>query len=281
MRFTNFADKSKLVVNSDIFFRLGVYYNEKDDPLSANLFAVDGEDWRKLRRKFTPAFTSGKMKYMFSTVLAIGDRLRDTLIDTVSKEGDILEVEDIMIRYTCDVIASCVFGIECNSLRSSNEEFFRIGKLTLTNHRHGPLLHAFKASFRELARKLRVKHWHDEISNFYMNITHETIAFREKNNFRRKDLMDILLNMKAQESQDQIDATTINEIAAQVFIFFSAGFDTSSTTLTFCLYHLAQHPEAQMKARKDVEAAYEKYDGKFTYEMLYDMPYIDQVLYGD
>lgn len=60
-----------------------------------------------------------------------------------------------------------------------------------------------------------------------------------------------------------------------------AGFETSSTTLTFCLYELAKHPEIQSKARRIIQDAYKKYNGEFTYEMMIDMPYIDQIIHGE
>lgn len=57
------------------------------------------------------------------------------------------------------------------------------------------------------------------------------------------------------------------------------GFETSSSTLQFCLYELAINPEIQAKARKVIQDAYKKH-GQFTYEMMMDMPYIDHILQG-
>lgn len=70
------------------------------------------------------------------------------------------------------------------------------------------------------------------------------------------------------------------QIAAQVFVFFIAGFETSSTTASFALYELALNPDIQDTLRQDIDEVLEKHDGKVTYEALGEMTYLTQCIEG-
>lgn len=81
---------------------------------------------------------------------------------------------------------------------------------------------------------------------------------------------------------------TINElaeindetIAAQAFVFFVAGFETSSNTIAFCLYELARNPDIGLAARRDINDAIERNNGKLTYDAIEEMRFLEMVVLG-
>ncbi|CAD7079518.1 unnamed protein product [Hermetia illucens] len=270
-----------LVKDFSNFHERGMYVNEEDDGLSGHMFSLDGEKWKSLRTKLSPTFTSGKMKFMFPTVVNVADRFNSTLSEILETESE-LEVRDLLARFTTDVIGSCAFGIECNSLKNPNSEFRNYGSKIFDEPLHGALGQLLMIQYPNLAKKLHVRVFQKEVEDFFMGLVRETIDYREKNSVRRNDFMDLLIQLKngvaLDEHSQKLGRVTFGEIVAQAFLFFIAGFETSSTTMLFSLYELALNPDIQEKARQEIETVLTKYEGKLTYEAVKDMVYVDQII---
>jgi hypothetical protein len=73
---------------------------------------------------------------------------------------------------------------------------------------------------------------------------------------------------------------TMNSLAAQAFVFYIGGFETSSTTMTFCLYELSLHQDIQERLRDEIDVVLKKHNGKLTYEAIQEMEYLDKVVSG-
>ncbi|EDW02010.1 GH20136 [Drosophila grimshawi] len=270
--FTNFTDR-------------GQFYNERDDPLTGHLFNLDGKRWKELRQKLSPTFTSGKMKFMFPTIIKVSEEFVRVMFDEVPVKsgGSIIEVKNLMARFTTDVIGTCAFGIECNTLRTPESDFRKMGQKAFSETRQGSLITAFILSFPNLARKLRMRVVPEDVHQFFMGLVNETVAYREKENIKRNDFMEMLIELKQKgsftmDNGEVVTGLDVGELAAQVFVFYLAGFETSSSTMSYCLYELAQHTDIQQKLREDIKNVLQQHDGKLTYESIKAMRYLDQVI---
>lgn len=265
--------------------------NEEDDPLSGHLFATTGDKWKSLRKNITPTFTSGKMKMMFQTLLACAEELKETLQEP-ARTTEPVNIRDILARYTTDVIGSCVFGLNCNSLKDPNTEFYYFAKLALKSTAGSNINFILTALFGPILNILKIRRIREDVSNFYINILKNTINYREENNIHRNDFVELFIKMKNNESiEDDNDVATnskdymsetitFNELAAQAFMFFIAGYESSSTTVTFCLYELSLQPQIQDKLRMEILTVLKKNNGELTYSAILEMEYLDKVIKG-
>jgi len=128
---------------------------------------------------------------------------------------------------------------------------------------------------------LRLKINVQDVEDFYSRIVRETIDYRLKTKERRNDFMDSLIDMYQKEQGGNTeDGLSFNEVLAQAFIFFLAGFETSSTTMGFALYELARNQDVQDKVRKEINNVIEKHNNEITYEGIKEMKYLEQVVMG-
>lgn len=68
-------------------------------------------------------------------------------------------------------------------------------------------------------------------------------------------------------------------LAAQLFVFLVAGFETTSTTIYHLTYLLSLNQDAQDKAREEVRKALAK-SGDYTYSMVKDLKYLSNCING-
>ena len=69
-------------------------------------------------------------------------------------------------------------------------------------------------------------------------------------------------------------------MTAQCLLFFVAGFETSSLTLTYTVYELAHQPHIQQKLQSEIDRVLNNHNGEVTYEALQEMTYMDKVVSG-
>lgn len=273
--------KNVLTKDFEYFSEREFYYNEKHDPLSANLFAISGEKWRMLRTHLSPAFTTGKIKMMFSNILQCSNQMIDAVMENC-KNKEIVEAKNVSESFTTDVIGLCGFGVSCNSFKHHYAEFKVQGRKAfhMTPFRIFKIFMGFLCP--KIARFLGVTLFDRQSNNFFINLVKETMEYRESSNVYRQDLLQLLMDLRNQQKlKPEEEALTVEEIAAQVFILFAAGYETSSTTLSFCLYELSLNKDIQNKVRDEIGAILKVHNGKLTYEAVMDMKYLGQVIDGE
>ena len=217
--------KHIMVKDFSSFHDRGMYFNTKDDPLSGHLFSIEGKEWKEMRAKLTPTFTSGKMKTMFNTVLNISKEMVEFLNKDRPTE---FEMKELLCQFTTDVIGNIAFGLEMNCIKDPESIFRKMGRKIFATPPLRSMKIFFMMQFRAFARSLGMRFTDKDVSDFFINSIAETVDFREKNNIVRPDFMNLLLQLKNNGNvNDEVEGNgskiTLNELSAQCFLFFIAG----------------------------------------------------------
>lgn len=139
----------------------------------------------------------------------------------------------------------------------------------------------------------RIKTMDQDVREYMINIVRATIEHREKNNTSRKDFIQCLIQLRnngnisaddglwdTKNVSDELKSMSIEQCAAQVFLFYLAGFDTSASTVAYCLHELTRNPECLAKLRREINETFEKNNGQLTYECLKEMEYLELCVMG-
>ncbi|XP_018571703.2 cytochrome P450 6a8-like isoform X2 [Anoplophora glabripennis] len=276
--------KRILITDFEYFPNRGLYISEEKDPLSTHIFNAENSEWRNLRAKLPAAFTSAKMRKMFAIMEKLSKQFKENL-DAYATNGTPFEIKSEISRFTADIIASCAHGIETNIMKKENEELLKQGRSFFDNQFHISKVLLVITIPRHILVKLNFRIMTREFEKYFSNLFQNIMKYRKEKEIKRGDLTDIFirLNEKHDDERDfsgnkPIDPINDIEFVSHLTAFFCAGFETSSSTVTFALYELARNPEYQSKLRTEIKKILTKYDNNVTYDAVMEMKYLDNIV---
>jgi cytochrome P450 family 6 len=92
--------------------------------------------------------------------------------------GSTVEVKEMMARFTTDVIASCAFGINGNSLKDPDSEFGICVRTVFTFSVKKKLVMLTSFYALHLQKKFRLKIIDDKTNNYVRQIVWSTVEYR-------------------------------------------------------------------------------------------------------
>uniref|UniRef100_A0A336LRM3 CSON012862 protein n=1 Tax=Culicoides sonorensis TaxID=179676 RepID=A0A336LRM3_CULSO len=291
--------KQICIKDFDTFVNHRVTIDDKHvDPIfGRNLFVIKDQRWREMRNIMSPAFTGTKMRFLFAS---IRDSIKNTtkyLMEVAKQNNGIYEFEakDFFTRCSADVIASAAFGIEVNSIRDKDNEFYKTGLQMADFTKPSRTIKFFiYNTVPQFGKFLKLKILENAHTNFFKSCLMEVINSREQNNSSRPDFVQILIQAKkkgkietenGEENEYSVGKApskiewTDDDFTGQMVVFFLAGFETATTLFNFLLYELAINQDIQEKLLNEIDDTIENLDGNpIDYEKIQQMKYLDMVV---
>ncbi|XP_063709950.1 probable cytochrome P450 9f2 [Culicoides brevitarsis] len=256
-----------------------------------NLFAIKGNRWRKMRKVLSPAFSLAKMRFMFQLIRECAERTV-AYVDLHENSFE-FEAVDFLSRFSNDIIATTAFGLEVNSLKDPKNDFYKHGRIISCL---ATVLFTLKFILSNtlpwIMKSLKITILDKESVTFFRNIILKTLHERENTKISRPDLIHLLLEAKNKgrileenETEEIFEKTsnlidwTEDDFVAQCLVFFMAGFETSSMTMTFMSYELALNKNIQNRLHEEIITAWDNLGDRHpTYEDINKLKYLDMVL---
>ncbi|CAF4853842.1 unnamed protein product [Pieris macdunnoughi] len=280
--------KHVLSVNFLEFTDRGVQSNTKIDPLMRNVFTEVGDTWRIIRNYLSPAFSSSKLKNMLPLIVDCTHKLVSVAHNLALEEKE-FDACNLSARFTIDVIGACGFGIDMKSMNNEHSLFLHLRDILFVKSKMRILVSGiydlFPNIFPEIMRFKRsniqqiIKKIFDSVCSQKTDdaITHDFLDMMLKLRQIGKlsgDAMEVDENGKKKKIVIEFDE---DRMLAQLYIFFVAGFETSSTVMGYAMHQLAFHPEIQNEVQQEIDEILAKNDNKLCYQSLCQMNLLEMV----
>ncbi|KAK5644734.1 hypothetical protein RI129_006034 [Pyrocoelia pectoralis] len=258
-----------LIKDFDYFSDRPLYVNE-DDLLSANIVALKGKKWKKLKSLLNPAFALRKLQMSFNILFRCCEKVEIEVREMV-QQSKAIDILDVITRLNLDIIGTSAFGVDLDSaeLQKYGRGFLHAQSVKTS------LIQILAMLFPEVVNVLKFKVYSEEITEYFVNFVKQVMQYRKDNNIVRNDFMQSLLQLMNGEG-----SLSVNEIVAHCFAFLLGGFETSSSVGAFCIYELSINQHLQDKVRKEIEHVLQTNDGEITYNTLCQLKFMDKCICG-
>ncbi|KAJ7246417.1 cytochrome P450 [Mycena rebaudengoi] len=257
------------------------------------LLTVEGSVHKRQRKILTPAFSSSHIKSLTPIFWDKANKLRDIWLHTAESRSHPGEKTnesksnssvhpgyarvDVLMwlgRATLDAMGLAGFGYHFNSLTDDNNELAQAFGVVFSTARKFrvmtilqawfPLLRKFRrnsaalknaaATMRRIGLELIEERSRAVIEEHEQVLAGKGGEIDGDKTILGRDILSVLIRSNAASAANQ--NMSLDEVLCQISTFITAGHETTSSAITWCLYAIVQHPLVQIKLRaalRDVE----------------------------
>lgn len=217
------------------------------------VFNAEGDTWKRHRKPTSEALNLKKIKGYYPIINDKTQMLLNKWKQYANDQKQI-DIQKELIRYTIDITTSIAFGYQLDTINHKEDDFQKHLELIfpMVNERITapiPLWRLYKQKKdKALDKSLKeiekiVYHFIDKAKE---RLDKEPALKENPSNFLEALLVE-------QENENRFST---KEIYGNVFSILLAGEDTTSNSISWAVFYLAQHPEIITKIRKEANAIY-------------------------
>jgi cytochrome P450 len=233
--------------------------------LGNGLLTSEGDFWRRQRRLAQPAFHRQKLailaEIMIEEAVVWVDRLEKSAAnDPVNFSAATI---DVTLRIVTRTLFGSSLGDQLDGLSSALANLNHVANNAVINPIRLPkwVPTPDNRSFEKATQKVN-------------NLIFGIIESRRKTGETRDDLLDMLLRATDDETGEGMSDAQLRD---EMVTLFTAGHETTATSMAWTLYLLAQHPEVVKRAKVEIKATLGQRN-RPSADDLRAMPYLSQII---
>ncbi|RKP06431.1 cytochrome P450 [Thamnocephalis sphaerospora] len=239
--------------------------------LGENVFGSRDPEFHKRRKRLVaPAYGQTTLAAIEPLIWRAGVESLMEKLERQAAAGQVSNLFQEFMFMTFDVVGEVAFGRSFDMLR-------RDGHPILKWLEDFSRMNMFRIMFPFLQR-VRLPwlfgHWYESERRLYA-FTRDAVERRKREKQPRRDALQMLLEAV---DEDTGDSMTDAEIMPEMLVQIVAGTDTTSITLSWCVYLLSQHPEIYAKLREEIDAVLPEREATVSYATVNKLPWLDAVL---
>ncbi|CAF1489845.1 unnamed protein product [Adineta steineri] len=233
--------------------------------------------------------------------------------------GESFDIYAYFKRFTMDTIWSCGFGLDTDMQNNVNDPYLANSEKMFSPNKMVGIIFVLTILIKEFTKVWRsifqafgiIRYWlrhYIPVTKRFIDESPSTWIKKQANEMiekrkdightRRTDLLQLMLESMSEQdfikdglaSSEKSDDTgveaplvrkiTKHETSANILLFMLAGYETTSTALSYVTYVLATHPEEQRKLQEHIDAHFnpETEHTMPTYETVSEMDYLDMFI---
>lgn len=238
------------------------------------VFNAEGVNWKRQRKPIAEALSVKNIKSFYPIILEKTETLLDKF-KAYSKTKTIVNVQKEFMAFTIDITTEIAFGHKLDTINNKSNSFQKHLEVIfpMINERVTAPIPIWRYFKRKKDKAL------DEALHAIEKVIYKFIEeakVRIENTPKLKEQPSNFLEALLVENKDA--NFTKEEIYGNVFTILLAGEDTTSNSLSWTLFYLAQHPEVVAKVRVEAEAVYKNKDVPDAYDVVEQLKYANAVV---
>ncbi|CAG9859382.1 unnamed protein product [Phyllotreta striolata] len=262
--------KNVLIKDFNSFSDRATANAEHNKVLRNFLFFMRNPEWKSTRNQMSPIFTSGKLKAMFPTLSEVGERFQKYIGNNLG----VIEAKEASSKFSTDFIAKAFFGINAHCFDDENAIFRVLGRKVFDFSVRNGFVSTAYFCMQNVVKLFKLNFTEQWIIDYFADSFLHAYESRVQSGTRPNDFIDLLIDTKKKDFDGKFD---INMIKGAGMQFFLAGFETTSSTVSYTLYELCLNKNIQNKLRQEILASIKEHNG-LTYDGVLGMKYLDMCI---